>query len=255
MITISLSFDDGRRDNYIAFKEIMEPMGIPATYNITSGYIQRNIEESDCPGPHEPMTIDELKEMNTSSIVEIAGHGYSHDNSMRSLLEGIQWLRNTLSIDSIGIASPHSEYEISRLNSDIQCFKDNNVKYLRISNDFSRFGISKKIARKCNKICHSGALFYYFNRDSIMKEHDFLLHSVPILRITTVNELKNFIKIVTRKFDQGSIIFMLHSILKPVESYYDDLFSWDYDQFREFCEFLIDQQNKGNIQLKKTIDL
>ena len=42
-IRIVLSFDDGRRDNYRVAKELLEANEIPATFNITSGYLEGKI--------------------------------------------------------------------------------------------------------------------------------------------------------------------------------------------------------------------
>ena len=44
MLKVVLSFDDGRRDNYRAAFEILKPLELPATFNITIGYILRNIK-------------------------------------------------------------------------------------------------------------------------------------------------------------------------------------------------------------------
>ena len=47
MLRVILSFDDGRKDNYRAAMEIMKPLDIPATFNITTGYILQNIADND----------------------------------------------------------------------------------------------------------------------------------------------------------------------------------------------------------------
>ena len=138
MVNIVLSFDDGRHDNYEAYKNILNPLNIPATFNITVGYVLNDIEKKDVPGPHKPMSIEEVAEMNESSICEIAGHGYTHDNTIKSLIKGIEWQRENLGYDFVGIASPHSEYDLKKLEEDIKVFRDNNVVYLRVSNDYSK---------------------------------------------------------------------------------------------------------------------
>ena len=115
MVNIVLSFDDGRHDNYEAYKNILNPLNIPATFNITAGYVLNDIEKNDMPGPHKPMSIEEVAEMNESSICEIAGHGYTHDNTIKSLIKGVEWQRENLGYDFVGIASPHSEYDLKKI--------------------------------------------------------------------------------------------------------------------------------------------
>ena len=111
--------------------------------------------------------------MNESSICEIAGHGYTHDNTIKSLIKGVEWQRENLGYDFVGIASPHSEYDLKKLEEDIKVFRDNNVVYLRVSNDYSKLKFIKKAIRKINRKIHSrtkkeATVIFMFH--SILKE-------------------------------------------------------------------------------------
>ena len=46
-----------------------------------------------------------------------------------------------------------------------------------------------------------------------------------------------------------------HSILKNGENYYDDLFTWDYNDFNSLCLFLNMMRNNNKINIIRTIDL
>lgn len=46
MIKITLSFDDGRRDNYINAVPVLMKFGLPATFNITTDYISARYDEN-----------------------------------------------------------------------------------------------------------------------------------------------------------------------------------------------------------------
>ena len=255
MVNVVLSFDDGRYDNYEAYKNILKPLNIPATFNITAGYILNNIEKNDMPGPHKPMSIQEVSEMNESNICEIAGHGYTHDNTIKSLIKGVKWQRETFGYDFVGIASPHSEYDLKKIKEDMKLFRDNNVIYLRVSNDYSKLKFIKKAIRKINRKIHSGYFYYFINKDSICYEKNFILYSVPVLKNNKLNEVKKFIDIVSKTKKEATVIFMFHSILKEGSMYYEDLFSWDYKDFYDLCLFLNKMRNEKKINIIKTIDI
>lgn len=255
MVNIVLSFDDGRYDNYEAYKNILNPLNIPATFNITAGYVLNDIEKNDMPGPHKPMSIEEVAEMNESSICEIAGHGYTHDNTIKSLIKGVEWQRENLGYDFVGIASPHSEYDLKKLEEDIKVFRDNNVVYLRVSNDYSKLKFIKKAIRKINRNIHSGYLYYFINKDSICYNKNFILYSVPVLKNNKLHEVEKFIDIVSRTKKEATVIFMFHSILKEGSMYYEDLFSWDYKDFYDLCVFLNEMRKDKKINIIKTIDI
>ena len=255
MVNIVLSFDVGRHDNYEAYKNILNPLNIPATFNITVGYVLNDIEKKDVPGPHKPMSIEEVAEMNESSICEIAGHGYTHDNTIKSLIKGIEWQRENLGYDFVGIASPHSEYDLKKLEEDIKVFRDNNVVYLRVSNDYSKLKFIKKAIRKINRKIHSGYLYYFINNDSICYNKNFVLYSVPVLKNNKLREVEKFIDIVSRKKKEATVIFMFHSILKQGSMYYEDLFSCDYKDFYDLSLFLNEMRKDKKINIIKTIDI
>lgn len=42
---VTLSFDDGRIDNYCIVKEVTNPLNIPVTINIATGYITGELKK------------------------------------------------------------------------------------------------------------------------------------------------------------------------------------------------------------------
>lgn len=241
MIKVVLSFDDGRKDNYRIAKEVLEPLGIPATFNITTGYIKRNIAEEDKPGPHEPMSLEELKELSSSGLFEIAGHGVTHNNDIQNLLNSVLELREMCdpNSDICGIASPHSQFDLKQFEEAKNLFIKNGIKYLRISNDYTKMNKVKVWLRRLNRVIHNGYLYYWVNQDSIMKNVDFLLYSIPVIRDNRLREVISLIKKIGNSNEDCICILMFHSILRKGEVYYDDLFSWDYEEFQKLCEYLI----------------
>lgn len=68
---ISLSFDDGRRDSYDVFTELLIPMNIPATINIPTGYIVATTYK----------TFEE-----TSSVIIVTGDLYAYRKRNTSII-------------------------------------------------------------------------------------------------------------------------------------------------------------------------
>ena len=58
----------------------------------------------------------------------------------------------------------------------------------------------------------------------------------------------------SRNLDQTCIL-MFHSILKQGEDFYNDLFTWDYNIFKEFCSYLSKKSKENSVIINKTIDL
>lgn len=258
MIRIVLSFDDGRKDNYRAAMEIMKPLNVPATFNITTGYVLKSIDDKEKPGPHEPLSLDELKELAAYDLFEIAGHGYSHDNDIDNLVDGVLKLRKLLPNKKInGVASPHSEFDLYEIEKAKKIFKENEIDYLRISNDFSKMGKVKIWLRRMNRVLHIPQLYSWVNKDSVEYKTNFLLHSFPVIRDNKLKEVKGLIDhLINNETDKDVIcILMFHSILKPGEDYYKDLFSWNYDDYKMLCVYLSEQENKGYITIEKTCDV
>lgn len=107
---ISLSFDDGRVDNYTVAVPILKEYGLPATFNITTGYVVDR-EKNGSPTDVAPMTVDMVREIFHDRRFEIAGHGYQHRNTYEDIKKGIEELKKLLGVDMLtddgdGFASP-----------------------------------------------------------------------------------------------------------------------------------------------------
>lgn len=257
MLRVILSFDDGRKDNYRAATEIMKPLNIPATFNITTGYVLNEIEDNDKPGPHKPMDLEELRSLAACDLFEIAGHGFTHDNDIDNLVSGVLRLKELLpGVEISGIASPHSEFDLSEINKAKMIFKEKDIQYLRISNDYSKMGRIKIWIRRFNRILHLPLLYSWVNKDSIEYGGDFLLHSFPVIRDNKIQEVKGLISKLINNSDKDQVcILMFHSILNRGEPYYEDLFSWDYESFEALCKYLKAEEVNGKLILCKTADL
>lgn len=92
---VSFSFDDGRIDNYTIAYPILKHYQLPATFNITTGYVEGKFQK----GPltyADPMNMQMVDELYRDSLMEIAGHGYWHRNTIEDILKGVSELKKSL---------------------------------------------------------------------------------------------------------------------------------------------------------------
>ncbi len=256
MINISLSFDDGRHDNYVIAKNILEPMNIPATFNVTIGYIlnDKNIEK---PSENEPMTINELRDLANNKLFEISSHGYEHNNDVDNLIYGAKKIKEKLywkDNKKIGIVSPHSQFMINKIDTSLPKFKLNNIIYLRVGARFGKIKFIRKIVRKLNRVFHIPFLSYWVYKESFVKKSDnFILYSIGIYKYNTYNEVKYIIDKCIR--ENKSIIFEFHSILRKSDPFYDNLYMWEYDDFYKLCKYLKKLEMETKINICKVKDI
>ena len=258
MVKIALSFDDGRIDNMRMIKEILEPLQIPATFNITVGYIEKSISEQMSPCVLPPLLKQDIIAISKNKLFEIAGHGYEHQNESNNLIKGVQKLRDWIhddQIDVVGLASPFSRLNVTVVEREKSIWEKEDIRYIRVGDRIRSMRLIKKVLRKINRyVLHIPFLYYWVNKDCIIDSKDsYIFYSLPILKNDTLKEIEFFINKLIEK--DKSCILMFHSILKPKEVNYNDPWSWDYSNFFELCMFLKEHEQNLRIQICRTYDL
>lgn len=254
-IKISLSFDDGRKDTYRMFYEILKKYNIPFTLNVTSGYISKTIKKEDWPSDNTPMSKSQLIKLSKEELVEISGHGKKHNNDIKNFEEGIIELREVLEIkEKIGIASPQCRFNLNNISEYQEMFKKNKVLYLRVGDRFDNLAFIKKVLRRFNRVLKNSWIYYFvYKQSEVRKEDNFVLHSAIVTKYDTLKNIKYFIEKAIK--NNKSYIFMYHSILKPNEDFYTDTYSWDYNTFVELCKYLKELEKNGNIEIVMVKDM
>lgn len=253
---IILSFDDGRYDNYRVAKEILLPRKLSATFNITTGYIEKNIKKSNMPCKNPALSIDNVIELGNYSQFEIAGHGHKHLNTIEDWKKGIgelkNWLGDNWLDNGVGIASPHSKISRQQIKENMEELKQLNIIYVRVALK-NQFHFTQRCISKLGRISHSKYLFNLPIQSSINRiGNDICIYSVPILHEHTVEQIKYTIERAIKS--NKDCVFMLHSILKPEEPFYDSMWAWDYMKFVELSNILEELRDQGMIDVVRSID-
>ena len=247
---LALSFDDGRRDSFENGYPVLKKYHLPATFNVTSGYVLEN-RLADIGTVESPISVEMLRQLYDDKSIEIAGHGDKHENSLDDLLGGLERLRAVLGVeklyeDSEGLASPGSNLGAPAFDEVRNRLKEKGVQYIRVSVRYNRCPGLKILMRKVSRILPVPSLYAYSYADTLMDRigDDDILYSIPILHPITVKEIDAVLQRAIR--EDKSCILMFHSIVPQGSPYRDN---WDYpvDKFESLCSLIAEYASAGKI--------
>ena len=249
---ISLSFDDGREDSYTIAYPLLKTYNIPATFNITTGYV---LKKGGNPTDVPAMTEQMVQEMFNCPLFEIAGHGYYHRNDIEDISRGISGLKEMLHVEMLtpdgdGFASPGTglQREIwSKLGEGEQ-----DIKYARVSLRYLGHPRLKTFVRKASRLLRWPILYRIAYQDTMMNSiKDGLLYSVPVLSSITNDELESLVEYASTH--KQALVLMFHSIV-PKERMHDN---WDFEdaKFKNLLLFLNGMRAKGKLDILTSMEL
>lgn len=253
---IGLSFDDARADAFLHGYSVLKKYKLPATFNITTGFVKGECRDFVNDGV-KPMTIDMVKELYSDPAVEIAGHGYNHQNDISDIQKGIDELCKILGTDNLykdtnGFASPGSELTSEVFQQMKHASNAHPISYARMSLNNQSNKMLKAISRKISRIIPTPFFYRYAYQDTLMDEAPVgVLYSIPVLSSVTVNQLKAILSeaIKTKK----TCILMFHSIVEKGSA--RDNWEYEVDKFDALCRFLKDKQDEGLLQVKTSLNI
>ncbi len=245
--TVIISVDDGRVDAYRFFKEILEPYNIPATFNIVTDWVKAGGEKLDW-----VISREELTEIASSPLVEIAGHGHTHKNSDEDILTGRQKLCEWLGLSGkIGFASPGSGMKGDFVRENAKKLSDMGFLYIR-----SCDGAEGVVERHSQLIAQAKANGYsdyvIENIPRMAYEYDgIFVNSAVVTFNSSEEDIKRLTEIAIN--EKACILFMFHSFKKIGEPAYDDTYSYDFDKAKQLAEYwsMLKSQGKLDIMTNK----
>lgn len=252
--TVSLSFDDGRGDNTDLLNQYLLPQSIPATLNITTGYVDGSCPEALRPSEKPPMTVSDVLRFYDHPLIEIAMHGDQHQNTEEDILRGRQKLLDWLQLPpnaQLGFASPGSGLSLERFHSAEGEKLRQSMVYFRTSLRVCSLAPLRTIARKAGRVVHLRCLYRFGYHDTVMTAADGqILYSAPVMRDATVGQVLSVVKDAIRR--RGAVVLMLHSVLDKDSG--KDNWTWDREKLETLCRELKRLEQEGTLSLCKTID-
>lgn len=252
---ISLSFDDGRGDNWDVFQDILIPMSIPATINITTGYVDGSCPVELIPSSKRAVSVNHVRQLAKNNLVEIAMHGDCHLNTEEDIVKGREKLIEWIGLPEdycFGFASPGSALKVSSfINGDSKLF-EKQTSYLRTSLRIRNYRAIRILCRKIGRILHIPFLYRIAYADTMMDScEDRVIYSIPIMRDTTYGQVKAMIDLTISR--GCALTLMFHSILEDTEG--EDNWSWSRRDFQRMCDYLKKKEYDGSLEVVTTRNL
>ena len=252
--TVSFSFDDGRGDNAPLLDGFMIPAGVPATLNITTGYVDGSCPAELRPSEKPPMTEADVRRFDADPLVEIAMHGDAHRNTEEDLLLAEAKLRTWLKPEAgahFGFASPGSGMSLTWFRSPEAESLRERVAYLRTGLRIRTKKPLRVLCRKIGRVVHLPFLYRIAFHDTVMTECDGkILYSVPIMGDITDRQVLALVRDSVKR--RGALVLMLHSVEpEPAGS---DAWSWSEGKMRRLCAALETLREQGKLTLCTTME-
>ena len=253
---ISLSFDDGREDNYRLFKKFTIPHNIPVTLNVATAYVDGSMPVESWPTDKKPMTKEQVIELSGCSLIELALHGDAHDNTEPDVRAGRDKLASWIGSPEDGkwgFASPYSKLPVEDFVSpDAPPFFKNDILYMRTGLKKEQLSRPRELCRKASKVLPLPIFYRISYGYAFMQEcPDRVVYSFPVFSMLSFKYVKGIIDAAIRY--KGAVTLMFHSIEPDSES--TDEWSWDSDKFRQLCAYLVNMQKKNKLEIATTRDL
>lgn len=236
--SVVISIDDGNADDFRLYETILLKYNLPATFNIVTSRI----------GEEYSLTKDQLRILYDNPSMEIAAHGHTHKNDDEDIVMGADVLRDWLGIteNTIGFASPGSRMKNDFIEENAEHLRSLGLLYVRTSGNPKpnkrHLEIQEKLANK------EVSGYVIKNIPQLIYSFDGLcVNSVVVLNATDPNDLKKLVDIAAE--EKACIVFMFHRTKRLGEWNYDDLYSYDYNKFEKFAEYLVKKRNAGMIDI------
>lgn len=258
MGVVVLSFDDGRIDNYRNVYPLLNKMGLPATFNITTGYIDNTIKTENRFCENQSMAIEHITEIASNPMFEIASHGDNHLNTAKDIQKSMDKLDKwkALSADGIGFASPHHRLEQADYHEIMALKKELGLKYIRIGGRLKKdiyHRACRFVYRQLNGylmfcVCYGKCVMHGFADDGIYI-------SLPYHKNMAVKDICHLVECEVANRRDRILVLLFHSVIKKGEDFYRNLENIDYDDFKELCIKLRKLSDQNRIKMKRNRDL
>ena len=225
--TVVISIDDGNADDFRLYENVLLKYNLPATFNIISNTID---EETS-------LTKGQLRIIYNNPSMEIAAHGYSHQNDDGDIIKGITELYDCLGITNnlIGFASPGSQMKNEFIEKNQDHLKSLGLLYVRTSRNPNA---NDRHSELQNKFKNAGSSEYIINNipQLTYSFSGMCVNSAVVYNHTNLDDLKMLVDIAAE--ERACIVFMFHRTKKKGELNYDEVYCYDYNKFMDFAEYL-----------------
>ena len=254
---IAFTFDDGRSDNYLLAKQIMDKYEFCGTVYITTGFIDGTWSEKDIlKSPNRPLTSDEILKLGNAGW-EIGLHGDKHKtevNDMRNALNKLQsWGVNNC---EWGISVPNSTVTEAEIDNILNSEYGDQIAYIRRGRKCNTSKFRNKMLYFMYSVLKSKIAYRNFNFENIFSFKNFNKTNIPSVVIKfsdSADLILDFIKTIP---DESAVVLMLHSILSSNHAMCGkDPWSWDEKNFEKLCSGIKDMECNNELIVKPLMEI
>lgn len=248
---VSITFDDGRKDNYTEAFPIMNKNKLTGTIFCTTGFIDKTWEKpTDWLSAGEPIKIEQLLELRKNGW-EIALHGDKHTTAIEDLTIAIEKMKSWgLFETKMGFSIPNSAVPREELDDVIHSMLGSEIQYIRSGRRINTKKISARLLFIAYSICKFRWAYNLFNVKNVNRidsVNDEMIYSVVVRNKDSVNMIEHFIETAP---ENTWIVLMFHSVIdKDNPLYNSDPWNWSSEKFTTLCKFLSEIQSREIVRV------
>lgn len=254
---IAFTFDDGRADNYLLARQIMDKYQFRGTVYVTTGFIDDTWEGKDVlKSPTRPLTVDEINKLHAAGW-EIGLHGDKHQtqvDDMRTALDKLQlWgVKNC----NWGISVPNSSAAETEVDAILESEYGEKITYIRRGRNCNTSQLKNKVLYVLYSVLKSKWAYRCFNSENVFSYESYNRANVPSVVVKSNDSAQLIIDFVAKLPDNTAVVLMLHSILSADHFMCGkDPWSWDEKNFEILCSGLKTMALNNELKVLPLIEL
>lgn len=247
MVKIAITFDDGRSDNLLVAKPIMDKYDLVGTVFITTGYVDGTWKESDMLfSPTRPLTVDEIKTLDMGGW-EIGLHGDKHLSTPNDYAVAVEKMNSWLNDKrNYGMSLPNSRASQDEIRKLWEAHGDT-LKYIRggrAANTRNAYYIFLYALYTKFKVKQA---YFGFNRKSVVDNSD--REKIFSIVVRNQDDWEMIVDFVKSCPSGANCVFMFHTIMNGAVTNEAKPWVWSEKKFDYFCEEISELRKENKVEI------
>ena len=248
---LSITFDDGRADNYEIAYPIMKHYGLSGTIYCTTGYIDGSWQPTKWKSAGRPISTEQLHELQKAGW-ELGLHGDKHitdvDDLHTALIKMNEW---GFHAKSFGFSMPDSVSIENKYNEFVRTYHGKEILYIRKGRKRDTGKLTSKLLFAGYSVLGCQTAYNYFNNPNVIKKDQIDTKNIYTVVIRNEDSPQMIVRFLKQLPEDTWVVFMLHSILPETHPLYGaDSWNWSKKKFNAFCLSIKSMINEGNMSVK-----